>query len=195
MKMYFILILIFLVSFSSKASNLSSWLQETPFGNMIEYSGNGTYSLFCENRSLENWRKTGVDNIGKWYFYKENIIGNYYSGNKINWFIFNEKTVEVATFINELEFKLKLEQHRLIPILWTRWYSSSWGYIVNSNTGLLNDLNQSFINIMLIVLTIYIVLSFFLTKFKLSRKINKVNILIVCILLLRIFLDVFPQSF
>ena len=173
------------------SGNFSFSRLKTPFGNTIEYSN--SYSIFCSNRLFDNWNKTEVRNIKKWYFYKKHIIGEYENGNRTSYFIFNDANGDVNTYEEKTKFDDTLKEQGLVPIIWNRQFDSFNGVIYNRDDGFFRHFNET--NCLIIgIFLFYVFNCLLITKFNLKKKINKVNTFILILIVIRVILDLVPYS-
>ncbi|MBD2702894.1 hypothetical protein IC229_19765 [Spirosoma sp. BT702] len=105
-------------------NGVSSYFK-TPNGNII-----------CDEHEVSSCVNASVGELGKWYFYKDRIIGTSDSG----YFILNESNIRdsVYTTHSETEWLTQLERQNLKPVLWTKWYTmddGSWGESEQSEFG------------------------------------------------------------
>jgi hypothetical protein len=112
---------LFIATISFAGIGLSDWTANTPGGNNINnFSGMALY--------LKNGQK--VQGVSEWYFYKSFIIGKQSNwspyGNTVGYFIVNEVTNKIDTFTNASSWTKAIEQNKLQPMLWTRWFTHDW---------------------------------------------------------------------
>ena len=112
-------------------ADFSNWWQDTPYGNEIAYDDWGTgSSIFVHCRRERN--RSGVDDLRRWYFYRNTIVGELDDAAGHRYFAFNESTCETSYFTDRREFNRYIERSDLRPRLWTRWYDSYHGVIYSS---------------------------------------------------------------
>lgn len=103
---------------------LTDWSDITPGGNQINnFVGQSLY--------LKDGRQ--IDFVCEWYFYKGCIIGRqreacFKEASILGYFVVNETTLDVHSFISESDWDIYREKNDLKPIIWTRWYESDWTF-------------------------------------------------------------------
>lgn len=197
-----VLILITTTSLPAKSSNHASWAQRTPGKSAISHTRakeGYTNGIICKD-IFKDYLSQGqkdhvVTNLKKWYFYKNHIIGQYNDTSQVQFFIFNESTCTHEKFEDEVAFKNQIKLKRLKPLIWTRWYKENYGMIfTEGHIG--HQLTFAWFYMpILIGLTIFFIITLSRTRFNLNKKINKINLMITGIILIRILLDFYPQSF
>ncbi len=192
-------ILLFLVcTVNAFSGGYSSWWQQTPEGNMIahERAINGyTTGIVCKNANVKGgYQGHVIPNLKEWYFYKRHFIGQYRDSSQAYFFIFDESNCQKEIFTRQEEFKTQLKKKKLKPVIWTRWYNKNYGVIFTD--GHLGDkLFCAYVQMPLIVLfSLFFTIVLFRTKFNITKPINKLNLVLAGILVLRIILDLFPNS-
>lgn len=162
---------------------LGDWQNKTPGGNVMGDPGSGTIL------TLTNSNQT-VGDITRWYFYRDRIVGQTSS----DYFIANETTGEVRRYDNLQEWSQAIVQSELSPTIWTRWFTDNWKFY-----------ERMFFAIFFIGALILLPMFFFLFR-RLNRwvtsdnqpQIKKTHLLafigIVIMVVVRILLDVYPQS-
>ena len=98
------------------------------------------------------------------------------------------------TFDSKSEFEIQLKKLKLKPILWTRWYNSNWGVILTNG-----NIADSFISVFIIlpiilITTIVFIVRLIRSKFNFKNIYNKIILVIIGIFILRIILDIYPNS-
>jgi len=197
-KIFIILVVFIGTPKFGKCSDYASWWQKTPYNNEICYENindNYTIGIKCE-KSNDNVNEFGhvISDITKWYFYRKYIIGEFIKEEKTNFFIFDELKCIKQTFDSKSEFEIQLKKLKLKPILWTRWYNSNWGVILTNG-----NIADSFISVFIILPIILITTIVFLvrlirSKFNFKNIYNKIILVIIGIFILRIILDIYPNS-
>jgi hypothetical protein len=197
-----VLLLITTTSIPAKSSNHASWAQRTPGGSAISHTRvkeGYTNGIICKD-IFKDYLSQGqeshaVTNLKKWYFYKNHIIGQYKHTSQVQFFIFNESTCVSKIFTNEIEFKNQIKLNQLKPLIWTRWHKENYG-IIFTEGHIGHQLTFIWLYMpILIGLTIFFIITLSRTRFNLNKKINKINLTITGIILIRILLDFYPQSF
>ena len=149
----------------------------------------------CKNARVkgdDNWHV--VTNLEEWYFYKNHIVGKYKNISQFNYFIFNETNCQHEIYISKKEFTVQLKHKGLKPLIWTRWHKENYGMIFTDG-HILDKIIFVWIYMPVIVgFALFFVITLFRTSCNLAKKTNKINLLIVGIILLRIILDFYPQS-
>ena len=189
MKMILLQIcLVSLISFGSFARpGLTDWEATTPYGNKI--NNYGSVSLFLSDSIVEN--------LTKWYFYKGYIIGLYNEVNQENfaaaYFIVNEQTLEINRYPDLNHWKLKLEQDKLVPFFYTRWYYTDWTFY--DDQLLIFLIFGFFISIPLVILFILLMLrAIRIEKLNLKKPCTQVVIIISVFIFLHWISEAFPGS-
>lgn len=195
---YFTIVLILLCS-SSLYADFGNWYQETRSGSTV--SNIKCYDRYriginCKRRNeeLDNCGHQ-VSDVGRWFFYKDNILGEFTELSSHKYFIFNESSCELLTFVSSAEFKEETCLQGLEPKLFKRWHNSNWGFFIS--TGDIGfGMTLIIVKIpILILIAIILVIGLYRTKCDLSHSFTRVTIVVVVIIILRLLLDVFPQSF
>lgn len=185
--------------FVARSSEFASWWQKTPGGNTIakeKFLDKYHTGIKCDKFEISN------DNFGhiiselkSWYFYKNFVVGDLLNDSKIVYFVFNEATCEKILFSNEKEFDDYIIINKLRPVVWTRKYSSNWGAIFTSGDFLEGVVFIYFKIPLLIILFLFILVGLLKTNFNLKHNFNRVSLLIGACVLIRIILDMIPNSF
>ena len=197
-----LIILVYLIGVPKigECGEFASWWQKTPNNNEIcneKWTNKYLIGIKCKDYKINKSYEYGhiISDLAKWYFYKNQIIGEYKSEENIAYFIFDELTCKKQTFDLKSEFQNKLKELNLNPMIWTRWYKSNWGMIF-TNGGF----GEAFMFIyfklpILIITTIIFLIGLIKTKFNLKHKFNKFTFTIMGVIVGRILLDIFPNSF
>jgi hypothetical protein len=182
----------------------SEWIELTPFGGQISYSGyynEGKVYYLRENGDTLN----RVQEVTKWYFYKGCTIGkNNTADSCFNFFIGDESNHQLYLFKSQTTFMKFITNRKLNPYI-LRWHSDTW-----SNNPLFYVNDQDFlIGAILWVIIIPFTLFLFLIsgviywyKYKENPLKNKIVITVLKILFIVIpiiytinyLLNEFPQS-
>lgn len=111
------------------------WTDKTPNGYQIERFDGG-YSEYSNKQGKIILKSSNTG--GKWYFYKNFTIGFFGNSTSTCYFISDEKNDKIEFYDDEEVWKNKIEQFKLKPKIWTRWYSDSWSFfpIENSSEGI-----------------------------------------------------------
>ena len=198
LKYLIILITVFGIPKKGKCGEFASWWQKTPNGNEIckeKWNNKYVIGIKCNDYKIkENDYGHVITNLTKWYFYKNQIIGEFDNENQIGFFIFNELSCEEQFFEDKKKFENKLEELNLKPRIWTRWYDSNWGMIITSG-DFGEGINFIFIKLPILIITLIVVLiGLVRTKFNFKHKFNKMSLTIVGLIVGRILLDILPSS-
>lgn len=198
---YFIIFLLLVgITQNGKCGEFASWWQKTRYGNEIcneKCIDVYQIGIKCRDYKVKGTDKCGhiVSNLKKWYFYKSKVVGEFTNSDKTNYFIFDEVSCEILIFKDLLLYKNKLEELNLNPKIWTRWYESNWGEIFTSG-DFAEDLDFIFFKFpVLIFVSICVAIGLVRTKFNLKHKFNVISLIITTIILGRILLDLWPNSF
>ena len=154
-------LLVVLLSVNVAYGNKQLLEDTTSFGNTISYL-DSYYSI-----NLKDGQQ--LDFLKKWYFYKNNIIGEleYSYTNAGNYFVLNEEKNLIIKFNSKIEWNKYIESENLKPFIYTRWFN-----------GFPNDFfDDSFflMSIYLFFLSIPLSLGFFYLVYK-SILYEKLNI-------------------
>lgn len=189
-------LLLFILLFAAQAvygnrGGLSGWTATTPGGNTMDGDFGGGQCLILKN-------ETSICEIIKYYFYKDHVIGtlDYDRERKapIAYIIVNESSLKVDTFLTEESWQKAIEQRKLKPERWIRWYRSSWS-ILGSYEFIL----------IVIPFVSFIWFVYFIAKFVIpGKKVNwnkrlgwKQTVILVILFagfLILLLHDMFPQS-
>ncbi|MEC5395844.1 hypothetical protein [Bergeyella sp. RCAD1439] len=173
---YLVSLFLFFYSYIVFAIGVTDWRQTTPGGN--EMNNFNDISLVFKSGNT-------VDNIFKWYFYKDHIIciivNSWTDNMEFSYAVINESTEHVKLFKNEKEWKIYIENSKLKPTVWTRWYRGDWSIFNNNIFSILYFL----------IPAIIFLLFLFRKSNSLLKKIMYIGFLI---LLLYYILNFFPQS-
>lgn len=91
-------------TFNSYAGiGLGDWTCKTPSGN--EINNFGDLSLYLKNGQV-------LKGLNKWYFYKDNLIGQL---NNNTYFVLNENTFTIDSFHTKQGWDRFIERHNLKP--------------------------------------------------------------------------------
>jgi hypothetical protein len=161
---------------------LGDWARKTPNDNEINnFYGNGL------TLRLKNGKQ--VQELSRWYFYKENIVGQLHDG---TYFVANENTGQVDSFQRIADFDHFIEAHKYEPTFWKRWHTADWAPL---NDILFIALLAFPISIILVILfCIICYAAIIVEKLNYRRPFTLILISILLISLLNIALERFPQS-
>jgi len=116
MKKIFILLTILIFSKSFAIVGLADWQFVTSKGNIFNNYQQDGISLSINGNDVK------IDNLKKWYFYKDFIIGEHLNeSSRLEYFFVNEinsKVIFFDTFDESDKFK---DENGLKPFIWTRW--------------------------------------------------------------------------
>lgn len=108
---------------------LGDWRCETGNGTTINHPGGGT-NMWYKKKDKTYHR---LQNLQKWYFYKNNVIGYYakfdhdtQSWKRDYYFVLNEDLGTLDTFNLEYDWGSFLNKNQLVPPNKTKWYRNSW---------------------------------------------------------------------
>lgn len=172
----------------------ASWWQKTPGGNTIGYekhSDEYQTVLYC---STDGSSYQPVRGLARWYFLNNHIVGIRKIDSSTQYFIFNELTCVFEACNNRTEFENKLNARKLVPRFWTRWYDTNWGVIISCDgfeEGILLVLFKFPVIVLFLTLFSFLLVR---TRFDLSQLPNKIGLVILGAVLLRVLLDVVPDS-
>ena len=179
--------------------DFASWWQNTPNQNVIcneKFNDKYAIGIYCKNLGFEDEINGHVvSKLIKWYFYRGQIIGEYQSEHSNAFFIFDELTCQKQSFNSKIEFDKQIQELKLKPKIWTRWYKSNWG-IIFADGDLVEGIVFMLVKIpILIIISLVFLISMIRTKFSLGSNFNRVTLGIMILICGRILLDFFPQSF
>jgi uncharacterized protein YdeI (BOF family) len=182
-KRLLLTILFFLISFPCFAWGIGDWLNKTPKGNIMFDSGGGTVLTLTKNQ-------TEFADINNWYFYRGHIIGQTDS----SYFIINEVSAEIRLFQSKPEWESHIRTSDLKPVFWTRCFSDNWRFFEQI----------AFLLLVLVVLLSIPFLAFLVwsiqkwlsgkKRFHLKKRDLLVLFGFVFLVMIRIMLDTYPQS-
>jgi hypothetical protein len=95
------------------------------FGDWQETTHNGTVINNFNQHSLRLKDGLSLDFVGKWYFYKDCVVGKRMGENTLGYFVADEISQQIHTFRTEPEWKAFLEKNQLQP-QFIRWYNDDW---------------------------------------------------------------------
>lgn len=170
----------------------STWSTKTPSNNSLwfEHYGYPKWTIYCEKFNSGN--NLHIDNIEEFYFYNGAIIGKLRDK---NFFVFYENDCSSLFFYNKQALENYLEDNDLEPTFWTRWYSKDWQLIVPSDEfG--SSLAFLFFKLpLLIFLVVLTLVCLVWVEMKSARLAQIIFFSIWFLIIVRIFLDIFPKSF
>ena len=181
LKIAVILIIFTLSSFNVYGYGLSDWQHETPCGNLIDDNGNGI-TLHLTKKGQE------MSLIKRWYFYKDHIIGI----SRDNYFIVNESTEQIYQFNNESAWQNAIQQNKLTPPLWTRWYADNWVDFDYLLIAIVLGFIFSIPLALLLLLMLY--RAIVIEHFSLKEMNTAILLMLILVFGLIAILDAFPQS-
>jgi len=185
-------ILLMLFAIPCSAGDFSEWWHRTPGKNEIsnqQFNDQPGILVTCQKENASTVRY-----LKKWYFYKKHIVGMLAPNQPNQYFIINEQTCQVDTFNSREDFNHTLNKKELIPHIWTRWYDSNWGFFFN---GPGNGATFDFFFFRGTWLFFPIVLWSMVMLIKNISKRNSIlflSLAIVSFTIIRIVLDIYPQS-
>ncbi len=180
------------IGFSSSAVAVlgSGWSNKTPGGNEMRNGAgvNLTPGVF-------------IQNIDRWYFYKGHILGHFRTGSaqvggysasvdpRLNWFIGNEATGEYETFTTEADWDEVRKRSGLVPLL-VRWHDGDWHFLTNGYLVYM----YSFLAIPFLA---FAPIAVFIVGFKKMpwRRVFQVLAVLTGVVLSKVLLELYPQSF
>lgn len=196
----YLIILILMIGMSKigNCAEFASQWQETPKGNEIckeRWNSEYIIGIKCKHHKIEGIKYGHIiTNLTKWYFYKNQIIGEFINENEIGFFIFDELSCEKQLFKDKNKFENQLKELNLKPKIWTRWYHSYWGMIFTSG-DFGEGIYFTFIKLPILIITpIVTLIGLIRTKFDIKHKFNKISLTILGLIIGRILLDILPNS-
>ncbi len=165
---------------------IADWSCETPHGNEINNFSKTT--LYLQNG-------TQLDDVARWYFYKDCVIGEIRNENyeTVGYFVVDEIYSKISTFKTKKEWTSFLNEKKLQPLIWTRWFAGDWT-LFDGDLVLIMILIPF---ISLIVLAIYLALllvAIIKEKFSFRKPFTLIYCLITGLILTKWLLEIFPQS-
>ena len=179
--------------------DFSQWWRDTPGGNTISYEklGNEHFVIIhCGHMydvSGKDYQRV-VDHIERWYFYQNHVMGVYSKIGAHGYFIFNEYSCDCLTFADLEAFERQKREMGFEPKIWTRWYSTHWG-VLTGEGDFGTPFDRLTLNLMILCLIIFTPIQLIRTRFSPKNRINQFLLLAFCLIAVRIWLDVHPQSF
>jgi len=174
----------------------SSWGKPTPGGNEIFHESLPNEEFFmirCGHSLYDKSRKDydrAIDHIERWYYYQGHIVGTYWKNGVLEYFIFQEGDCEGQTFMDVQAFEREKRALGLEPRIWTRWHSC---FTEEGGFGIPDGaVPFLFLILCLIVFTPILLV---LTRFSPKNRLNHFLLLAWCLIVLRVWLDIHPQSF
>lgn len=135
-----------------------------------------------------------IDNLQEWYFFKGYTIGSYKdSTEKVKYFIFNESKKIKIVFNSEKEQRQYVILNELEPIFIKRAFDYNWKYIANPTTW--EALLFIYILAFIVTVPLTIVLIIIIYSIRNSKRFHRFMYFIIALMMLRVFLDIYPQSF
>jgi hypothetical protein len=161
--------------------NLGEWQHETPGNNLMGDNGNGNELTII---------RQGYNTLPlkKWYFYNYHIVG--ITGKK--YFVVNEYEGDILLFNTENEWHNYLNQNRLNPFIWTRWYSDNWVDMDYIFVFLFFYFIKIIPFFLLLLWTLYKAIK--VEHFKMTKPNTLIFLAIISLFILIVILDCFPQS-
>ena len=125
-------ILLGLIAFSGSAGlNFDAWGEEGPNGGYFEYIDDSYFSF-----SLSGCKQPTISTLKKYFFYKNATIGIYeQEGGRTQFFIVRADDCLYESFKNEANWKNRIEELELSPVLWTRWHTQHWSFLFSPERG------------------------------------------------------------
>lgn len=192
-----IILIFFFSTIVVRGGAYASWQQKTIHGSAIcNIKGPNGYEIGikCREQLSVNGQKPIINNLTRWYLYKGFIIGEAIENDQIRFFIFDEAACQIQIIQAQEEFNAVLKERGLRPILWTRWYESNWGLIITDG-HIVDKLDFVFFKLpILFVIGLITLIGLIKTKFNLRHRFNQVTLMIVGAIIVRIILDLFPNS-
>ncbi len=111
-----VILLLIIKTFSFGQYGYIHWENTTRNGTLIARDDNSVTSLISENS------KVNIDNLKRWYFLNDYIIGE----TSTNYFIFNEKKNESLIFTNKDNFQNAIQTNSLEPVIWKKWHDDEF---------------------------------------------------------------------
>ncbi len=160
---------------------MSDWVQKTPGGHQMFDVGSGTQlQISSSSETLEN--------INRWYFYKNHVVGELSNG----FFILDESSGKLTNFSSDKEWLNETDVRGLKPLLWTRWYNDNW---VDFEWLLILAMLGWIIWIPLALFFLYMIYRAVIKeKFNYRKPFTRVVTITVLLLGTMILLDLFPSS-
>lgn len=155
MKKIFILLAILVFSQSFAIVGLADWQFVTSKGNVFNNYQQDGISLSINNVGVK------VDNLKRWYFYNDFIIGEHLNeSSRLEYFFVNEinsKVIFFDTFDESEKFK---DENGLKPFIWTRW----------NDENSIDSISVFLINFFAFIIVFIYVIVFLIRFFKKPRR-------------------------
>lgn len=178
------------------AGGLSSWSQETPYGNELWYecTGENEWITLIYRGDFDG---SNVDHVKEWYFYKGHIIGKLDQGRSLGdkYFIFNDADGYAVGFSSETAFEKALAQKGLKPSIWTRWYNTHWGVLYKDVSCFLCCTEAFFLDFFIICTLLFLLVKLIRKKGRSRKHYLWITCAFVAVVIIRVLLDIYPQSF
>jgi hypothetical protein len=134
-----------------------------------------------------------VDNLQEWYFFKGYTIGSFKdSTEKLKYFIFNESKNMNIVFNSEKEQRQYILLNELEPVFFKRAYNYNWKYIANPTNW--EALVFMYILAFIVTIPLTIVLTIVIYRIRNSKRFHKFIYFVMALTMIRVFLDIYPQS-
>jgi hypothetical protein len=182
MKQAILFFVFIILNISARGIALGDWQNKTPGGSTMGDNGSGPKLV------LESPYR-GISGINSWYFYKEHIIIKAHDG----FFVLNEAKKEVVTFKSEKQWREYLEQSKLVPAIWTRWYSDNWKFY--ERLLLITILVACLLVWTFIFGLWYLLRPLVKNGYKVQPEYFLIFLMVLLLAVLRYQLDNYPQSF
>lgn len=125
---------------------------------------------------------------------KDQLIGEIDEDGEISFFLFNETTCQSQVYQIREEFNGRMQEMKLKPLLWTRWYEKNWGFFITDG-HILDKLTFSLVKVPLLVMFgIVMLIGLVSTDYSLRNKFNQATLFILGLMIVRIILDIYPSS-
>jgi len=189
---YHFLILSIIFSTLANAGDWSGWNHSTPKGNFISNTSlqdRERILFFCQKS-----QSTLIQFIDSWYFYKGHVIGTLELDQPYKYFAIDEEVCRLDTFVSVQEFQSFLKHKKLKPKFWTRHFHENWGFFFTGRGyGGFWDFfyfRGTWLAFPIVLLSVILLIS----KYRRIAVIKFLCIGIICITVIRVFLDFNSQS-
>jgi hypothetical protein len=134
-----------------------------------------------------------IDSLQEWYFYKGYTIGSFKdSTEKLKYFIFNESKMVNIVFNSKKEQEQYVLLNKLEPIFLKRIYNYNWKYIANPTNW--EALFFMYILAFIVTIPLTIVLIIVIYRIRNSKQFHKFIYFLIALMMIRLVLDIYPQS-
>ena len=166
---------------------LGEW-SDSPYGSNFSFNNEFQTSSVTIANDLGY-----INNLEEWYFFKGYTIGSFKdSTKKLEYFIFNESKRIKVVFNLESEQEQYVLLNKLKPIFFKRVHNNNWKYIANSTNW--EALFFMYILAFIFTVPLTIISVIVIYRIRNSKRFHKFIYFVVTLIMIRLFLDIYPQS-